>query len=139
MTSKELIAQARTYLGVKWRHQGFSRDGCDCVGLLVAVANDFGIQITYPTNYSHRPSDRVFLEGVLQYCDPVPLAERRPGDFLFFRNTDGTWHLAIQTDYGMVHSTAMHRKVVEHRIDESWLGRLSRAYRFKGMTDGRIR
>lgn len=132
MTQRELIAQARTYLGVKWRHQGNTRDGCDCVGLLVSIGRDFGITVEYPTNYHHKPSDRLFLDRILEFCDPIAMPYRQPGDFLFFRNPrDRTWHVAVQTEVGMLHSTVVARRVVEHRIDQEWLLRLRAVYRFK--------
>ena len=139
MTRDELIAQARTYLRVRWRHQGQHRDGgVDCVGLLVALARDFGMTVQAPTNYHHHPSDALLLSTILDYCDEVPKDQRQAGDFLFFRNlSDGTWHMAIQTEHGMIHSAAIYRMVVEHRIADEWASRLSRVYRLKGLTDGR--
>ena len=136
MTRAELIAQARTYLGVRYRHQGRTRDGADCVGLLVAIAEDFGYTIPYSTNYDFRPDMNVFTHGVLSYCDEVTVGDQLPGDIGLFRLTRGRWHTGIFTERDiMLHSSMKDRKVVEHRLDASWLRILIRVYRFKGVTN----
>ena len=136
MTRAELVAQARTYLKVPYRHQGRSRDGADCVGLLVAIAEDFGITIGYATNYNLHPELRIFAEGVLRYCNEVPIHDRQPGDIGLFRMTKGRWHTAIFTERDlMLHSSMKDRRVVEHRLDDAWRNSLVRAYTFKGLTE----
>ena len=135
MTRAELVRQARTYLGVPYQHQGRTRDGADCVGLLVSIAADFGIQIPYSTNYDWHPDRQIFLEGALQYCDPIPTADRQAGDIGFFRMTKGRWHTGFFTDPDtLLHSSLKDRRVVEHRMDKAWLIVLVQVYRFKGVT-----
>ena len=38
-----IIAAARAWLGVPWRHQGRTRQGVDCAGLVVLVGREFGL------------------------------------------------------------------------------------------------
>ena len=39
-----IVAEARTWLGVPWRHQGWRRTtGCDCVGLVRGVGHALGL------------------------------------------------------------------------------------------------
>ena len=33
VTREMVVAEARTWIGVKWRHQGRTREGVDCIGL----------------------------------------------------------------------------------------------------------
>ena len=37
-----IVAAARTWLGVPWRHQGRTRQGVDCAGLVVLVGRGLG-------------------------------------------------------------------------------------------------
>ncbi|WBQ10873.1 hypothetical protein L2D01_03620 [Hyphomonadaceae bacterium ML37] len=39
VTSEGIIAEARGWLGVPWGHQGSTRCGVDCVGLVVCLAD----------------------------------------------------------------------------------------------------
>jgi cell wall-associated NlpC family hydrolase len=38
-----IIAAARSWLGVPWRHQGRTRQGVDCAGLVVLVGRGLGL------------------------------------------------------------------------------------------------
>jgi len=42
-TGADIVADARRYLGVRYKVNGRDRDGFDCVGLIVIVGNDFGL------------------------------------------------------------------------------------------------
>jgi cell wall-associated NlpC family hydrolase len=137
MTAQQIIDQARTYLNVRWQHQGRSREGCDCVGLLASVGHDLGLAVDYDTHYHHKPDLDRFLMQIAHYCDEVPKSERGPGDFLLFFMSEGSWHLGIQgEDETVIHSTAARRKVVEHGIDQVWAHRLRRVYRLRGLRNG---
>ena len=43
VTGEAVVAQARTWLGTPWRHQGRSPRGVDCAGLVVLVARALGL------------------------------------------------------------------------------------------------
>ena len=38
-----IIAAARSWLGVPWRHQGRTRQGVHCAGLVVLVGRELGL------------------------------------------------------------------------------------------------
>lgn len=134
MTRAEIVAASRSYLDVRYRHQGRTRDGVDCVGLLVAIAHDLGIEIPYSTNYSHKPDLQVFAEGVLLYCDAIPLADKGAGDVVLFRLPEERWHTGILTDQdSLLHASARDHKVVEHRLAGTIGTHLKKAFRFKGV------
>jgi hypothetical protein len=128
-----LLTAARGFLGVPFAHQGRSRQGLDCLGLLMLSAEAAGLRIdgrmpqAYDQRtYGHRP-DCAYLERMLGMClRPVSLTHKRPGDVLLLRIEGRAQHLALVSDYpaagslGMIHAYAVARKVVEHRLDESW-------------------
>ena len=45
------VAEARSYVGCKWRHRGRSRFGIDCVGLIVAATAAGGVQMRDRRDY----------------------------------------------------------------------------------------
>lgn len=131
MTKQDVINQARKYLGVRYKHQGRTEFGLDCLGLLVKVAHDLGISKADSNDYGRVPDGRKMMRQLEEHLDITTSPE--PGDILLFRFQGEPRHLAIKTDIGMIHSYAEQKKVVEHRMDEVWKSRLVRAYRIRGL------
>lgn len=136
----DLVAHARALLGARFAHQGRTRDGLDCLGLLLMVADAAGLtfdgkrpqEISLP-NYSTRP-DSVFLQTELaRFLTPVHAPQ--VGDVALLMIDGAPQHLAILSDYpapeelGMIHAYAVARKVVEHRYDEHWRKATKQIYR----------
>lgn len=122
------IAEARTYVtdAVRFRHQGRSRHGVDCAGLLLASMAAIGRPIADLQAYGREP-----LGGELRAMmaanlgEPVPKAEMRPGDMVLMRFLGEPSHVGLIGDYlygglSLIHTYSQVRKVVEHRIDAEW-------------------
>jgi cell wall-associated NlpC family hydrolase len=128
-----LVAEARTYLGCRFRHQGRSRQGIDCAGLVIEAAKAVHGSTFDKTDYDRQASDETMIKLCEQHLNRVDLANLQPGDVLVMR-FENQRHMAIVTDYpgalGMIHAAAINRKVVEHRLDSAWRARIMRAYRF---------
>jgi hypothetical protein len=135
-----IIAAARRFLGVKFMHQGRSREGLDCLGLLLVSATEAGVTfdgvdvatIDVP-NYSLRP-DTEFLQAQLERFLSV-VETPQLGDVALLEIDGAPQHLAILSDYpvvgelGMIHAYALSRRVVEHRYDERWQKATRKIYR----------
>lgn len=132
-----IVTEARSYMGTRWLHQGRTRAGIDCIGLVIEVAKtvkgwDFDI-----TNYPRQATDETMLTLCCQHFDTVPRAELQPGDVLVMR-FDNQRHAAIVGDYpapgelSMIHAYATSRAVVEQRLDSTWARRIIGAFRFPG-------
>lgn len=131
ITRQAIVDAARRYLGVRYRHQGRSLAGMDCAGLIVRVAQDLGIKAIDMEGYGRTPDGNALKETLGSQAIPVRFHHR--GDILLMRFDSDPQHLAIVTEYGMIHSYAGARKVVEHRIDEQWAKRIVAAYAFPGV------
>jgi cell wall-associated NlpC family hydrolase len=128
----DIVAEARTYLGVPWKHQGRSKNGVDCAGLVIEVAkacrgSDFDVR-----NYPRQAYDETML--LLCRRHMVKVKEPQPGDALVFGLANSR-HIGIAGDYhlgglSLIHAWLAVGKVVETRLDEQWLSRLRGAYRF---------
>jgi cell wall-associated NlpC family hydrolase len=139
--SRAAIAQAaRAWLGVRFAHQGRSREGVDCAGLVIVVARELGLVPAEfnVTGYSRRPDGRSLLAHCRAHLAEVSPAAIAAGDVLAFRTETDPQHLALAADYfagglALVHAYAPARKVTENRLDEGWRSLLVAAFRFPGV------
>lgn len=137
MTIREaIVVAARSYLGVRYHHQGRNRAGIDCAGLIVAVARDVGLSAADMTGYARIPDGKALRAHLDSQAKHVPISSRQPGDILLMQFERGLpQHLAIVTDHGMIHAYAGARKVVEHRIDDMWAARILAVYQYPGVDE----
>jgi len=127
-----IISSARSYLGTPFQHQGRTRYGLDCVGLLIRVAHDLKLSTFDVSHYGRVPSGRMMQRVLGDVCDPVALNELQSGDIIHMAFDTQPQHLAIITPYGMVHADNQ-RGVIEHRIDDKWFNRVRGCYAFPGV------
>lgn len=122
------IAEARTYVAeaVRFRHQGRSRRGVDCAGLLLVSMAAIGRPIVDLDAYGREPlGGELRAMMVANLGEPVPKAEMWPGDVVLMRFLGEPSHVGLIGDYlygglSLIHTFAQVRKVVEHRIDSEW-------------------
>jgi cell wall-associated NlpC family hydrolase len=83
---EEVVHQALTYKGTRYRFGGETKRGLDCSGLVMRVYEDLRLK-RIP-----RASGALYKTG-----KPVGLADLRPGDLVFFKNTyrHGISHVGI--------------------------------------------
>ena len=133
---QNIIQVARTWNGVRFRHQGRSRSGVDCVGLFSCIGTEVGRPDPIPNNYSHNPDTRLLMTEMKKRFDEVLIKDMLPGDLLMmrFENAFGkasNQHIALRTDCGIIHAAAMYRKVCEHSLTPEWFNRIEHVFRFK--------
>jgi cell wall-associated NlpC family hydrolase len=61
------------------------------------------------------------------------VTDMQAGDVLMMRFTGEPQHVGIYTGDTLIHAYESVGKVVEHRMDDKWLRRIVRVYRFKDM------
>jgi cell wall-associated NlpC family hydrolase len=135
-TRADIVAAARSYLGVRWHHQGRNRAGMDCIGLVIAVARDLGISDYDITAYARVPDGNTLRATMAQQMDLLK-RDPRPGDVMLLSFQRNPLHTAIVTDapggLGMIHAFANKRMVVEHGFDATWRSRLVCAFGYRGV------
>lgn len=141
ITRQAIIDEARTWLGVVWRHQGRDRNGIDCGGLLIGVAKALGASDYDIGNYGKQPDAQNFLRHLEAWGGRrIPLGGALPGDVIAFRDGPFPCHCAIVTETGgvrhMIHADRRLKSVVEEPITREWLANRVAAYRFPGVADG---
>lgn len=110
------VRRARALLGVRFRPQGRSADGLDCVGLAAAALELGGVR----SDYALRSSAIEELAADLLGHRLRPAERREPGDLLVMRAGAGQLHLGVWTGEGLVHADAGLRRVVERPGKVPW-------------------
>lgn len=135
-TRAEVITELRTWIGVPWRHQGRSRFGIDCIGLVtVAAAMIEGpdvVALHDRQDYARTPA-RYDFAGVFDvFCDRIMFDAVQDGDILVFADGPYPCHVAIAATLdgrrSMIHAAARLRKVSEELFTDFWRQKLTHCY-----------
>lgn len=142
--ANDIVAQARGWIGTPFHHQArLKKVGCDCLGLIVGVVDELelkdknGVRLAAydEVTYSKEPDGEYLIKKLVDVLIEIPPEEMRAGDLALFKVRENPQHLAILTDYeggfGMIHSFAPARRVVEHRLDDDWRARLVKVFRWQ--------
>ena len=139
---RDIIAEARKWLGAPYRHQGRGRRGIDCVGLLVEVAKGVGHPVVAPTAYSNQPQGWQLLVPCDEQLWKPARQTPRPGDLAVFWgwNQAEPQHFAFVGEIAgrltMIHSFSKFDKVVEHGWNRFWDHKFHCLYVLPGTEEG---
>lgn len=138
----DVVAQARQWLGVPFRHQGRSRKGCDCLGLLIGVAAEQGLlardgqPLTAwdECGYGRLPDEERLRQTLASALWEVAVSRMQAGDVVLTEVEGRVQHLGMISCYpaggfGIIHAYAPFRKVVEHRLTKEWRERICYVFR----------
>lgn len=141
-----LIDQARTYMGVPFRHRGRSNRGLDCAGLGVRVYADLGVDLPDVERYGREPHKNGLMDAMTKALgEPVwsgavgqiaPRELLQVDDVVVIRFDLNPHHIAFIGD-DRVHGLSLCHcyaapgigKVVEHGLDDDWLRKICAVYR----------
>lgn len=134
VTRAQFVAEARTWLGTPYRHQGRLKGvAVDCIGLALCVARDVGISDFEFSGYQKRP-DGTLKSHMDSKVEPVSFALAQPADLILFQFNNCPMHVGILSEnWQVIHAYAPNRKVVEHRIDERLFSMVTGAYHIPGV------
>lgn len=132
-----LVAAARSWLGVRWRHLGRARTGVDCIGLVLLCARECGVHLPDPAPYEREPQGPRLLAGIAQHADRVP--HPAPGDVLLFRMGLYGGHVGIASTHpvhrrpAVIHAYARQGVAVcEQLMTDEYQRALVGAFRLRG-------
>ena len=130
---QQIVDEARTWLGVPWRHLGRNRAGIDCVGLGVVVTRKLGVCDYDVLTYSRVPHAGL-LDHLRRVAREIPVAEIGPGDFITIEDSAYPFHVAFVSEkHGalhIIHAHARRRMVVEEPYIHDWPVLTLNAFRF---------
>lgn len=117
-----LIDEARTWLGVPFRHQGRSRLGVDCAGFIVALMRSVGelpADFIDVTNYARRPSGELLML-VKSHCTRARIPVPGLLVLMRWRKEQQPSHVAVLVGDTLIHCYERHGEVVEHAYRGPW-------------------
>lgn len=131
-----VVSEARSYVGVRFRHQGRSRQGVDCAGLLYCVYNHVvGLNGNY-IQYPNQLTSGMAFRKMRDYGDRISRNDAGPGDTVLMNFCGSSTHLGILTERGVIHADGPLGRVVEHSLNDSvviYNGRIVAYFRIKGI------
>lgn len=138
ISRREVIATARTWLGVPYRHLGRTRSGVDCAGFILAVAEDLGIKTHAPSDYSNQPKGTTLLVPAEAQMWRMERTRIIPGDVVVF----WAWTPEEPSHFGIIgegphgvttiHSFSKYGKVVEQKWNRFWADHFVGIYNLPG-------
>ncbi|HEX8655582.1 MAG TPA: peptidoglycan endopeptidase [Allosphingosinicella sp.] len=118
---EEVVARARSLIGVRYRPQGRSEEtGLDCIGVVILSLGISAASVR--RDYRLRGTGLPAIEAELTRRGLVccPALDPRPGDLGLFEPGPAQVHFAIFTGTGLVHADAASRRVVERPLPAPW-------------------
>jgi cell wall-associated NlpC family hydrolase len=117
---QQVLAEAHTWLGTPWHHEGGVKgSGVDCAMLLVRVFASVGAipaidPRPYPMDHMLHSGEERFLGWLERFADPIAQGEApRPGDVVIYRVGRCYSHGAIVTQWpNIIHAFRDERQVV---------------------------
>ncbi len=124
VSGDDVVQYARTWLGVPWVHQGRSRQGVDCAGVLIKTTEHFYLPGEDMHGYGRAPGPE-FRRRIKQFTLPVNPMVPIHGAIGIFHDTVMPCHtgvFAVCSETGrvtVIHSDAGKRRCVEEGYDDS--------------------
>ena len=135
----DVVREARSWIDVRRAHQGRTRAGIDCVGLIIRVGKDLGILDYDTTNYQRHMPRQGCLHNFQEHMDQKAVADVVSGNVMLFRDKQFPCHSAIVGDRDgltIIHVCALQRRVVEEQLDQGdWIMRRVACFAFRGLED----
>lgn len=134
----KMVAHARSYVGVPWRHRGRTHFGVDCLGVVINACLHVAIPIQDRRNYGREPwKDGLERELESHFGQALHKSEIQAGDIVLMRGEGQPepGHVGMIGEQAgeltLIHSfnADSNSKACEHRIDEAWMKRIVKVYR----------
>jgi len=137
-TATLIVAEAMTWVGTPYRHQGSRKGvGCDCLGLVRGIWRAvYGREPErpgpYASDWAESGNGEPLLEAARRHCAEKGLNDAAPGDLIAFRwrNVHAAKHLGIVVaSDAFVHAYEGHSVMVSALIPQ-WRRRIAGIFAF---------
>ncbi len=132
----EIVYVANTLVGVPFRHQGRSRAGLDCAGLIIVIAHLLGLTDKDTVSYSRRPNVEEFTKFMIEAgCTQLPYGTHERGDILRFNTLGWPVHLGVyevdrRGGEWYTHAYSLHKRVTRDPLTDAVKAQISSVWRF---------
>ena len=122
---RRVLICARGWQGVRFKHQGQTRRGVDCIGFLMALGRELGTWtlanddplVRMYLGYPRVPDPRRLVEALDRHMTRVPIPEMKSGDVALFRGNRYPQHLGLIDGDRVIHSYQPFGKVDLTRLE----------------------
>jgi NlpC/P60 family putative phage cell wall peptidase len=143
LTRAAIVAEARSWIGTRYRHQASLKDvGCDCLGLVrgvwrACIGDEPEVPPPYAPDWAEATAEESLANAALRHLIPIVRENFAAGDVLLFRWRDGfiAKHVAIASSQDTMIHAHDGASVCEIAIAPWWRRRLAYAFRFPGVTE----
>ncbi|WP_182915303.1 peptidase P60 [Rhodopseudomonas palustris] len=143
LTRDALVAEARSWIGTRYRHQASLKGvGCDCLGLVRGVwrgciGPEPEAPPPYAPDWAEARGEEALAEAALRHLVPIACDAFGAGDVLLFRwrDTYVAKHVAIASSPATMIHAHDGAAVCEIAITPWWRRRLAYAFAFPGVED----
>jgi len=146
VTRRQVVDAARSFIDVPYQHQGRSKRGVDCSGLIYLVCKKLEIPMRdTPVAYSSQPQGWQLIKPCEEQCwKPEDQRTLIPGDIVVFwgPNPKEPQHFGIIAPghgvggISLVHSFSKYGRVLEHGWNAWFSKHYWGRYLFPGTADG---
>ena len=111
----DLYSAAEKWLGVPFRWHGYTKGGCDCIGLIVGILCENGVMTQEDIaqheicKYGHnvsRISEKYVDCMMLKYFNKYERKELKNGLVFRMKDYNAPYHFAIYGDGQIIHTTS---------------------------------
>ncbi len=143
LTRDNVVASAREYMGVPFRHQGRNALGIDCVGLVLLTAKNVGAceqDFDYADYPRRSPHSEAFMDVFKEKLVQVSTSSLKKGDVVALREPIFPCHCGIIGErFGeltLIHAFAPYKKVTEgFWFAEGWDKKLVAVFEFPNIEE----
>ena len=141
MTSEEIVAIARSWIGTPYHHQASVKGvGTDCLGLVRGIwrelyASEPEPLLPYTPSWSEAAGEERMLEGARRHLREIPMDTMAAGDVVLFRireNAAAKHAGVLSSHVRMIHAQEG-VPVSEVALGPWWRRRIAGAFRFPGI------
>lgn len=139
-----IVAEATTWLGTPFRHQGSRKGvGCDCLGMVRGVwravyGTEPELPGPYAMDWNETAAGDPLIEAARRHCVEKPVAEMAPGDLLLFRWKPhyAAKHAGILVSADRFIHAYDGNAVVESPLVRQWRARIAGVFEFPEIMRG---
>lgn len=129
-----VVATARSFVGLPWRHQGRTVRGMDCIGMADLALASVRPMSRARTDYGRLPSNGKLRASLIETLGEPVTGEPQFCDLVTMKWAGEEHHLALVVDhpaypYGLIHASNLDQRVIEHGADPQWRRRIVDVFR----------